>query len=193
MSATVRPGVGDRDERGFDREVELVAAEPPPDRRLPDPGDHGALFGGAHRRDRPEERDEHGCVVLEDHLDRHADAHVVGVDVDDVRRQADVGLLVDRDEADDVDVADAVPRLVVHGERVDGAAAAHLGRRGVAARGSCGQIGAGGWMRYEHAAQRRKRSLPSAPDVQKNALGSSRVGSTRNRIGHLSSAKCARQ
>ena len=42
-------------------------------------------------------------------------------------------------------------------------------------------------MRYEQAAQRRKRSLPSAPDVQKKALGSSRVGSTRNtdRSSHL--------
>ena len=42
-----------------------------------------------------------------------------------------------------------------------------------------GQIGAGGWIRYEHAAHCRKRSLPSAPDVQKKPLGWSSDGSTR--------------
>jgi hypothetical protein len=38
------PGVGDRGERRFDREVELAAAEPPPDRRLPDARDDRPPF-----------------------------------------------------------------------------------------------------------------------------------------------------
>ena len=42
-------------------------------------------------------------------------------------------------------------------------------------------------MRYAHASQRRKRSRPSAPEVQKNPLGWSRSGRTRNTGGHLGS------
>ena len=59
-----------------------------------------------------------GRVILEHDLHRHADAHVVGFDVDEVRREAHVGLLVDRDEGDDVRIGGAVPRLVVHRERM---------------------------------------------------------------------------
>src|SRR5687768_15014271 len=33
-----------------------------------------------------------------------------------------------------------------------------------------GQRGCGGWMKYEHSLQRRNRSTPSTPDVQKNSL-----------------------
>jgi len=41
-------------------------------------------------------------------------------------------------------------------------------------------------MKYEHAEQRRKRKRPSAPDVQKNAAGSSMDGNTRGGRGMVS-------
>src|SRR3954466_1483415 len=49
----------------------------------------------------------------------------------------------------------------------------------------CGQIGAGGWIRYEQLAHWRKRSFPSFPDVQKKPLSSSVVGSTRNTVSGI--------
>ena len=81
---------------------------------------------------RSEEREPHVLDVLEDHAHRHADVHVVGLDVDQVGRQPHVGLLVDRHPGDDVGVAAGDPLLVVDGEGLDVAAAADLLRRQVA-------------------------------------------------------------
>ena len=97
---------------------------------LADAGDDRAPLEVGHDalRRRLEHREPHVVVLLEGDLDRHADADVVGRAADDVRREAQVVLLGERDERDGVGLGAAVPRLVVDRERVHLAAAAHRPR-----------------------------------------------------------------
>src|SRR5579864_3603603 len=87
---------------------------------------------------RLEQRDPHVAVailaVLEHDLDRHADAHVLGLAADDVGLQPQLGLLLDRHQRDRVRQRHARdPGLVVDGEGDDGGSAAHaLGLRKLA-------------------------------------------------------------
>ena len=135
------PGVGDGASAASTVRSRSERPEPTPHVGLPDARDDRPPLQRLLRRTRGlttrsstgrEEREPHVVDVLEDHAHRHADAHVVGLDVDQVGRQADVGLLVDRHPGDDVGVAPRDPLLVVDGEGLDAAAAADGLRRHVA-------------------------------------------------------------
>ncbi len=133
------PGIGDRVEARVDGERERVDHQPPADRRTTDARQHRAVLVAVvvHRRTdrrvlrlgdalarvglpgRLEERDPDVVVLLEADGDLLADVHVVGVAADDVGRQADAGVLGERDDRDRVGRLEAGEPLVAVDRRAD--------------------------------------------------------------------------
>ena len=141
MSATVRPASAIARERGFDREVELVPAELAVRSRTARSPEMTARRSGAVRvTTRPAGRA--GRTRARDPRTRPRPACRCARRRDRCRRCSSSGgrrAARRSDEADHVRVAGAVPRLVVHRERMHGGAPAHLGRRGLTAVATAGR------------------------------------------------------
>ena len=156
--------------------------KPATDVGLADAGDDGAgsLSSTAHWPPARRTGQPDVFVVLERHLQRHADLDVVRRTPGDAGRQAKAFLLGQLDDGDDIGrVEPRIPRLVVDGERVQcGSSGDRLdGELFRQARGTERRW----WMdQYPHCWQRRNRSTPSSPLVQKWRFVSSRRGSRRN-------------
>ncbi len=87
----------------------------------------GRCARGGIVRERLEQGEPHVGEVLERDLHAHADVHVVGIAVDDVGREPDARVLVDRDHGDDVGWREVrEPLLVVDREPHDVAAPRHV-------------------------------------------------------------------
>ncbi len=149
-------GIGDGAQAGLDGEVELAAPQPPSDGGLADARDdrpalealgraHGAgtraaCAPGAGRNSGSQTSS--ACSKVTSTAMPIVD--VVGFAVHEVRREPDVVLLGDGDQPDHVGVRPRDPLLVVDGERVHHAVAAHRPRGPACRRGSRGRRGDGG-------------------------------------------------
>ena len=190
-------GVVDGGQAGLDGEVEVAPTERAgrsPTGRCPEmtaralERDLGRLTPPT-RRGRAEQREVDVLVLLEDDLDRPSRSRRPRA-----RRptrlvmRRTLSLLVDGDQPDEVGLAAGDPLLHVAGAGHQGGPAADRLGGDVGRRGRTGQRGAGGWTNELQSWQRRNRSRPSAPLVQKKRLsgrGGGGAGSTGPRAGQV--------
>ena len=141
-----------------------------------------ATRGRAHRTTvgrRCEERQPDVLLLLEPDLHPQTDVHVVGLRIDDVGREADTRVLVERHDRDDVRRREVrEPLLAVDREPDDRAApdtaAGSSSRCWHAAHTVCD-----GCQRRAQAGHRLMQSRPSRPPVQKASVSGSTRGSGR--------------